>query len=641
MKKEKLILLYVSLAIVFIIAALLYFQPPFFSKWIIDLEKDNYDREVRSYHRPLPEHPSIAIVAIDDASIQAEGRWPWDRSKLAKIADALRKGGAEVIAYDILFPEPERNPIDVIVSSVENPALIQELNALKPRFDSDALFAKALMNPGSVLGFALTSQEKREGELSAPLFTLNFEQVQKSLIPNMRGHIGNIAQFQKSAPNGGFINTMIDADGIIRFSPLLLREGEKVYPALALKAAQAFLSVPFSGVTTTLSQGNLIIQSIELGNLTIPTDPWGRILIPFRGKPYSFPYISATDVLKGKVPREKIEKKLIFIGYHPTASADTFVTAISPVFPGVEIQATIASGIIDRYLPYKPNWGRGSAVAIVLILGVLAAFTFPYIGRIASFLSIIGVILILHGINYWIWTRHQIVLSFFFPTPTLAVIFILDLLSLVIEEHKAKREMQRIFGKSVSDRKLKEIIHKKNELTLIAEKKEITLLVAGIWDFSSLIRPLKPEELRLLLEDYFTNINRAVFERNGVLDPAIGDEIMAFWGAPMEEAKHPVLAVQAALAMCGGSKQKMGIGIHTGMVHVGEVGSKLRKSYTALGDAVDFAIALKNASHSFNAPILISESLWKITQSEIGYKKLGEIEFQGKKEAVYTVSNHF
>jgi adenylate cyclase len=179
-----------------------------------------------------------------------------------------------------------------------------------------------------------------------------------------------------------------------------------------------------------------------LGNTLIPTDPWGRILIPFRGRPYSFPYLSASDLLNGKIEEEQVRDKLIFIGLSATAASDLVATAISPVFPGVEVQASIASGIIDHYLPHKPNWGRGAAIALVLILGIGAAITFPYISKVVAFLGSALIILILEGVNYWVWTRHQIVLAFFFPMPTLVTLFILDLISAYIADIREKKKNQ-------------------------------------------------------------------------------------------------------------------------------------------------------------------------------------------------------
>jgi adenylate cyclase len=429
MNKEKRIITLISISIVLLLGALIYFQPSFFSEWVIKLEDETYDREVRHFYKPLSSKPSVAIVAIDDESISKEGKWPWHRSKMGKLADELHRLGASTIAFDMTFSEPDINPVDAILTKIDNPSLAKELEEIKPQFDTDPLFAKALQESKPVLGFLFTSEKRKEGMLPKPLLRLSKE---NTPLLSMNGFIGNLPLFQEKSSSGGFLNTTIDADGILRFSPLLIRYEEKVYPSLALDAVKQFLSLPLGPIVTGQIGGASTIESIRLGDLSIPLDPWGRILIPFRGPPHSFPYISATRLLQGDVKREEVEGKLIFIGMSATASSDLVATAISPTFPGVEVQATIASGIIDHYLPYKPNWGRGSALLFVMVLGIGAAILFPHVKTVMAFAISALIVLLLHGLNYWIWSRHSIVLSFFFPMPTLITLFILDLLTAYI-----------------------------------------------------------------------------------------------------------------------------------------------------------------------------------------------------------------
>ncbi len=639
MNREKGIVVLISLAIVALVGLVMYFQPPFINHWIVNVESDTYDRQVRRFHRPLPPHPSIAIVAIDDKSIAEEGRWPWNREKMAQLALELDRLGAKVIAFDMVFSEAEENPVDAVIRAA--PALAQELAAVKPKLDSDSAFASALKKGAFTLGFAFASNGKRVGLLPPPILELSEKDLEKTLIPHMNGYIGNLAQFQQGAKQGGFINAMIDSDGILRFSPLLMRDHEKVYPSLSLQAAQLFLSVPFSGITASNLGENQLIQGIHLGNLTIPTDPWGRILIPYRGLPFSFPYISATDVLHGKIEEEQVRGKLIFIGNSATASSDLLTTAISPAFPGVEVQATIASGIIDDYLPYKPNWGRGVAIAIVLILGGIAALTFPFISRTAAFLYSILIIVLLEGINYWLWTRYAIVLSFFFPMPTLVTIFILDLISVYISDMQQKKEIKQIFGQYVPSDFLEQLIKKKGSFTLAGESKELSFLFADIWDFSSLAEPLSTVELKEFLTQYFTKMNETIFAEKGILDKYVRDQISAFWGAPFSEPRHAYLAVKTALAMQANlplRNMHMGIGINTGISHVGDMGSKYTRSYTAIGYPVDLAHHLKTLTKQYSVPILVGEETWKLTQNDFKYRKIDQIQFHGKTLDIYEPS---
>lgn len=632
MDREKKILLFISLAVVFLITAILYFQPPFFNQWIIQLEKNTYDQELRLYHAPLSPHPSIAIVAVDDLSLEKEGRWPWDRSKIAQLTTQLDRLGASVIVFDMVFSEPQENPVDIVLKELDNPPNIaSELNDVKKRLDSDSIFADALKRGKVVLGFALSSQEKREGALPKPLLSLTEEKALHTLISDMKGFIGNLAIFQEATPFGGFINTTIDADGILRFSPLLLRVDENVYPALALQAAQTFLSSQDVAIHISKSKDQLVVESIELGNMEIRTDPWGRILIPFRGAPYSFPYLSAADVLNGKVNKEDVEGKLIFIGVTATAFSDFFATAISPVFPGVEVQATIASGIIDRYLPYKPNWGRGGAVALVLIIGIIAALIFPHIGRVASFSVCLLIIVIMQAANYWFWKQHQIVLAFFFPMPTLIILFLLDFFCAYIGDRREKGEIKKLLGRKVPPDILDEIFRKKGDITLKGESKELTVLYADIWDFPHLTGSLSTAELKQFLHRYLSELNRVIFDEKGIVDKYVRDEVMALWNAPLSVADHAYLAVKAALAIQALKlPMQIGIGINTGVAHVGDMGSKYHSSYTAIGKTVDLALHLKSLTKTYSVPIIVGETTKKLTQDRISYRKLDSISFDGE-----------
>jgi len=636
--KEKGVVVLISLAIVVLVAALMYFQPPFIHHWIIKVESDTYDRQVRRFHRSLPPHPSIAIIDIDDRSLAEEGRWPWNREKIAKLALELHRLGASVIAFDMVFSEPQENPVDAVLRAA--PSLAPELDPLKLKLDSDLIFAAALQEGVYTLAFAFASNGKEEGMLPSPILELSESSLERTLIPHMNGHIGNLPLFQEAVKQGGFINTMIDADGILRFSPLLMREKEKVYPALALQAAQTFLKAPFSGVVASNAGENQVVHGIRLGELMIPTDPWGRILIPYRGLPFSFPYFSATDVLHGKIDPEQVRGKLIFIGTSATSSSDLLTTAISPAFPGVEVQATIASGIIDNYLPYKPNWGRGMAIAIVLLIGGLAAITFPYISRSAAFLISIFIIGVMEGVNYWLWTRYAIVLSFFFPMPTLVTIFLLDLMSVYISDIQQKKEIKKIFGQYVPTDFLDRMLKEKGSFTLAGETKELSFLFADIWEFPGVTLSFNSEQMKEYLTRYFTQMSEVVFNEKGVLDKYVRDQISAFWGAPFDEPKQAYLAVKTALEMQEKigqlvPKVQMGIGINTGQAHVGDMGSKYTRSYTAIGASVDLAHHIKTLTKTYSVPILVGEETWKLTKDQFNYRKVEQIEFRGKLVDLY------
>lgn len=438
---EKKLAILISLLVVFSICFITYLEPPFLKEWILKLETTTYDRQIKRFHRPLSANSSVVILGIDDASLKRYGRWPWSRELIAKLITQLEKKHPALIAIDMLFSEKEKGPIDQILPSIENPSLKEGLKDVQDQFQPDQTLAKAIGITPSLLSCFLEEKLERQGLLMEPAFLLPKTSSENILIPNKQGYISNLAIFQKAAKGGGFINAMVDQDGILRTSPLLLRMKQKVYPSLALEAARMFLKTSYTAIQTTETGEYLALDAILLKDRKIPTDPWGRILIPFRGPSFSFPYISAKDLLENKVKSDQIENKLIFLGLSATASTDLFSTAISPAVPGVEIQATIASGIIDNYLPHKPNWGRGASILLIALLGGLAAFIFPRISHTFAFFLAISCIAILELINYLAWSYSQVVLSFFFPVPTLATIFAVDLISIfLLDRRRKKRE---------------------------------------------------------------------------------------------------------------------------------------------------------------------------------------------------------
>jgi adenylate cyclase len=579
--------LFVSLLLVAVVVVLLALDPPAFRQWVIELESNAYDSEVRRYRRGLDADHRIAIVDIDDASIALEGRWPWDRAKMARLAEALFALGAKVVAFDMVFSDPEPNPALVIAEATADRSLSRELRSVAPQFDGDRAFAGSLQRGLSLLGFAFASNGEKVGVLPPPLTVLPQGD---TLMLSMDGYIGNLPMLQQATAGGGFLNTTIDADGILRFSPLVMVEGEAVYPSLALEAARIYQNVAYAGIETVKTADGMGIRGVRLGEQTIPTDLWGRVLIPFRGPPYSFPYISAANVLRGQVTESEIAGKLVFVGTAATGATDFLATAISPVFPGVEVQASIASGILDGYLPRKPLWGRGASIALVAVLGSIAAFLFPRISMIWAFAISLGVIAVLKGINHWCWTQRDLVLSFFFPAPTLVTIFIIDLISVFLADRRRKAELKQAFGSALSSNQLEQFIEARDTLILTGEKKTVTFLAARFFEEPALQR--SPEEVCRQLRAFHSTMDEILHKQGAVIEQSAGFEIRAFWGAPLELEKQEERSLVAARVMAQTAKESGGyriaIGIDTGTAVVGEIGRR----YGPIGSPVERAAAL-------------------------------------------------
>ncbi len=646
--KEKLLEIGLGIVLVLSLASFLYFRPMIFQKGEAFLENHVYDLRVRKEFKPVSKDTPIAIIDIDDRSLKKEGRWPWPRKKIANLIDKLFAEGVSVIASDISFDEPEANIADEILSELgKQQKTLPELEEIRHVFNYDELLAKSLQKGATVLSFFFEMEGVSSGQLPPPILTLSPALSQELLIPNYPFYTSNIETLEQAAHGGGFINASPDSDGIERFAPLLLRNKEQLYPSLGLEAARLFLFVKQPQLVTATYGKSTLLEGILFDNQFIPTDLWGRILIPFRGPSYSIPYISATDVLNDAVSPKSLAGKLVFIGSSATALGDLVATAISPVFPGVEIQADIASGIIENYLPYKPIWGKGVAFAMVLFLGTICAVAFPLIGLIGS--SIVAFFLSFGVIqfNRWVWVNHKIVLSFLFPSLIIWVLYLLNLIWGDVSEQRKRRKTIAVFGQYVPPERIDTIMETKEDLSLEGETKELTVLFTDIRSFTSMSESMTAQELKQFLNRYLTQMTQIIFDHKGTIDKYVGDMIMAFWGAPLEDPQNALDAIRTGLAMqkklaefdielrtSGLPEIRIGVGINTGMMNVGDMGSQFRRAYTVLGDSVNLASRLESICRYYDVQVIVGEETYRHAKDAFGWRKLDRVQVKGKKQAV-------
>ncbi len=643
-KKEKWIPISISLFFVFVLSSLLYFNPPALQYFLRRFQNLYYDVMLDFSYKPTEKTTPIVIVDIDDKSISIEGRWPWNRKKIALLIEKLFAQKAKVVAIDFIFPEPEPNLVEQITQEIKT--VPPELEAVKTAFNYDEVFAKALALGNSVLGFAFTNDDTRVGKLPEPLLELFPNGNEGVIIPNMKGYLADIPTLEKASKAGAFINASPDFDGVIRYSPMLLRFQNQIFPSLSLAAVNLFLDKPELKILMGKYRDVDAIEGIMLGKRRIPTDAWGRILVPFRGPPFSVPYVSATDVLSGTVKKEQIENKLIFIGSSATAMGDLVATSIAPVFVGIEIHAHIASGILDGYLPYKPVWEKGAELLLILILGSVLAFSFPFLGPIISFLLTVFVIALLIFSDYKLWEKWNIVFPIFFPILFIIFLFIINEIAGYLFERRRRKDLKATFGQYVPPEYLDQML-KKSEEFLKGESKELTVLFSDIRKFTAISEGLSAADLKKLLNDFLTPMTEAIFEEKGTIDKYVGDMIMAFWGAPLDDFSHAEHAILAAFDMQKKLKElnrelkamqrpeiHIGIGINTGSMNVGDMGSKYRRAYTVLGDAVNLGSRLENLTRIYNVDTIVGEKTYEKTKNVFVFRMLDKVKVKGKEQAI-------
>lgn len=588
----------------------------------------------------------ITIIDIDDRSLRAIGRWPWPRKTLANLVTQLQNKGARVVAFDIFFSEVDPNIAKIMLQRLaqENkltPAVASTLKNNVMLFDDDIVFAKSLTGIEPVLPLGFLPYNQTTNVLPKPLMALTPKQQEDLDIKEAKGYISNIAEIQNKAKGSGFINIFPDEDGIIRRTPLLIEYHGNLYPSLSLQAVMTFLGESIQLITHPYHHTQHL-EGIKLGFNTIPTNEKSQVLIPFIGKSFTFPYYSAIDVLNGKVPTEAINGKLIFIGTSATGLGDLHPTTVQNPFPGVEIQATVARGILHNTFSYVPAWALGASIAITLLIGLAAAFIFPYLGP--GWLALMIVIFppLFTLLNHWLWQFTGLIISLLIPMLLVFAIALFNIMYGYLFESRRRERIKAMFGQYVPEKHIDEMLHQPEDLALQGESREMTVLFADIRNFTSMSENLSATELVEVLNTYLTPMTEIIFKNHGTVDKYVGDMIMAFWGAPLKDDKHAEKAIDAALEMHLMVRNlhqtlakhhwpdiKIGIGINSGQMSVGDMGSQYRRNYTVIGDEVNLASRIEGLTKFYGVDIIVSENT-KRDQHKFVFRQLDRVKVKGK-----------
>ena len=459
------------------------------------------------------------------------------------------------------------------------------------------------------------------------------------------GYISNIPIIQQAAKAGGFINIYPDDDGIIRRAPLLIEYKGNVYPAISLQAVlvylneQAKLVAPYYGKTKEL-------EGIQIGHYVIPVDSSGFVLIPFIGKSYTFPYYSATDVLNNRIPQNALLGKIVFVGTSATGLGDLQPTSIQNPFPGVEIQASLVNGILVHHFSYKPAWTLGANFFLTLLFGLIAAFAFPYLGPRILAVTIIVFPSGLLYLNNMIWNQTGLILSLLTPIVLVLAIAIFNILYGYVFETRRREQLKEMFGQYVPEKHINEMLKYQGKFGLHGEDREMSVMFADIRNFTTISEGMTATDLVDMLNTYFTPMTEIIHKYVGTVDKYIGDLIMAFWGAPLNDNKHAFHAMSSALQMqeeLGKLRElpemkkwppiNIGIGINSGVMSVGDMGSHFRRNYTVLGDAVNLASRVESLTKYYGVKIMVTENT-QHHQPKFVFRKLDRVQVKGKKNGI-------
>jgi adenylate cyclase len=592
------------------------------------------------HHRTQAPSGHVVIVDIDERSLSALGQWPWERDTVAKLLQKISRGGAGVIGLDIVFAEADKT----------SPSYINQRAhlGLKNPINHDAILAKSLANTPTIGGYVFDM--KRSTALANPpkIPAVIVEKYAQDPIPgkevfyHAKGVIPNIAPLQKSIYSSGFFNILPDSSGMIRNAPLLMRYGESLYPSLDLEMVRVALGEP----SIIIQYGAKGLESIQLGEHTIPLDAHGSMTIRFRGPAHSFPYVSAIDVINSVTSPNAFKDKFVLIGSSAAGLLDLRSIPLDNAIAGVEIHANIIDNILTGDFLSKPLWIVG--VNGLIFLGIFTFSFFLFLALNAVWLPVATAALAFGSffLVQWVLFEKNLMINTAFPF--LALILALFSAGLVnyFFESKQKKMIRDTLSKKVSPAVAKELIKHANTDILRNREEEVTVFFSDIRNFTTLSEKIgSAHDLIHLLNRYVDPMTEIILSHRGTIDKFIGDAIMAYWNAPQKVEHHCDEAVQSALKQLEAlhimnqdnvrhalPTIDIGIGINTGKAIVGEVGSQGRSDFTVIGDSVNLAARLQDLNKTYGTTLIISESTKNGLRDNYILRELDRTRVRGKKE---------
>ncbi len=598
----------------------------------------------------------IVIVDIDEKSLAEEGRWPWGRDKLAAMLDRLfDQYHVAAVGFDVVFAEKDESSGLKVLEQLGQkelknlPQFQASLAQLRPQLDHDRIFAQKLASRPVVLGYYFTSNQSRvSGLLPAPVFPAGAFKDSNAAFISATGYGANLPEFQKAARNAGHFNPLTDFDGVARRVPMLMEYQGAYYESLSLAVIRALSGNPDIQAIFEEGAGNVgdSLEWLRVGKLKIPVDENISALIPYRGRQGSFPYVSAADVLHGRVSAQELGGAIVLVGTTAPGLMDLRSTPVSAVYPGVEVHANLIAGMLDRNIKQKPAFIMGAEITEMLLLGLLLAFLLPLLSPIKASLTALAALLVGIGINLSLWQYADMVMPLAASMLMMLALFMLSMSYGFFVESRAKRQITGLFGQYVPPELVDEMSENPGSFTMEGESREMTVLFSDVRGFTTISEGLSPKELSRLMNEYMTPMTHIIHKHRGTIDKYIGDAIMAFWGAPLADPEHGRNALLAAMEMQqtliplreqfkarGWPEIRIGVGINTGTMSVGNMGSEFRMAYTVMGDAVNLASRLESVTKQYGVGIIVGENTHRAVP-EVVFRELDRVRVKGKDEPV-------
>lgn len=606
--------------------------------------------------------PRIVIVDIDEKSLAEEGHWPWPRNRLALFLDRLFDDyKIKAAGFDVVWPErDESSGLKVLERLAEQElkgdAQFQStLQAIKPRLQYDQLFADKMRGRPIVLGYYLTNEReearrRKTGALPEPVLTKGVFQG-RSVYPRMfTGYGANLPELMQAAASAGHFNPIDDIDGVYRRVPMLIEFEGAYYEPLSLAVVRLLQGSPPVKLEFTdapvWSKRYPGLEWIAAGKASIPVDVEVAALVPYRGPIRSFPYVSASDVLEGRADPVILKDRIVLVGTTAPGLQDLRSTPVGGVYPGVEIHANLIAGMLDGTIKQRPPYVLGAEVALLFASGVVMALVLPLLNALRATLATLGVLAAVFAINVMVWSQANLVLPLASGVLMIALLFAFNMSYGYFVETRAKRQITGLFGQYVPPELVDEMSENPERFSMEGESREMSVLFTDVRGFTTISEGLDPKELSKLMNEFLTPLTGVIYKHRGTIDKYMGDCIMAFWGAPITDPQHARNAVLAGMEMQatmaslqpefrnrGWPELHVGVGLNSGRMSVGNMGSDVRVAYTVMGDAVNLASRLEGLTKQYGVGMIVGQATRDATP-EVVFRELDRVCPKGKKEPV-------
>jgi adenylate cyclase len=598
----------------------------------------------------------VTIVDIDEKSLAKLGQWPWPRTRIADLVTNLTKLGAVVIAFDIVFSEPDRLNPDVAADTFRD--LDEETRArLRALPSNDQILADAIRRSRVVLGESGLPVVLTEFDQSLPVTGLaTLGEKPQPFMLEWAGLLRNVPVLETAAAGRGLFSIDPEHDGIVRRVPMVMQAQGATMPSLSFE----MLRVATGADTIFIKSDVAGIKSIAVKGLQVPTDGNGQLWVHFAHNDPSI-YVPAVDVLEGSVPPDRIKGKLVLIGTSAVGLNDIKTTPVAKAMPGVEIHAQVLEAALTKTLLSQPPYGPLLEFGAALLLGLLVIALAPMFGPVT--LVMVGALFatLLVGTSWYFYTQHRLLVDFTYPLLSTTAIYLTLIFTSFVREQKQRRQIRSAFGQYLSPALIEQLAQSPEKLVLGGEEREMTIMFSDVRGFTTISESYKndPQGLTALMNRFLTPLTNAILARKGTIDKYMGDAIMAFWNAPLDDREHQLNACEAAVDMLeridvlnqqreleakeGGHAYiplNVGVGLNTGTCVVGNMGSDLRFDYSVLGDSVNLASRLEGQSKEYGFPIIVGSKTALAVKDKFAILELDFIMVKGKKEpeVIYAIA---